>query len=103
MTEFAHTYKNSTEAFHKFALKETAAFTIVLHKANGEVCTVDSDELPAYADTNSAIDAAMFSIKSYDDSCDVYHYGEYYGTAEYVDMTPNSWFSSMQVVFSMPC
>lgn len=103
MTHFAHTYKNSTEAFKNFAINESVAFTLVLHRADGVIQTVDSNELPAYADADRATSAAMFAISDYDDSCDVYHFGEYYGTAEYVDTTPNSWFDHMEVVFSMAC
>ena len=103
MTEFAHTYQSVTDCASKFVPSEDAEFTLVLYLADGSVKTVDSNELPAYADEDKATSAAMFSVSDYDDSCDVYHFGEYYGTAEYVDMAPNSWFSSMQVVFSMPC
>jgi hypothetical protein len=103
MTTFAHTYENSAEAFKNSAIYESAAFTLVLHRADGKIQTVDSNELPAYADSDRAIDAAMFAISDYDDSCDVYHFGEYYGTAEYVDTArEGSFFRSFQVMFSMP-
>ena len=98
MTEFAHTY----DSISKVTLYESAAFTLILHRADGKVQTVNSNEVPAYADEDSAIRAAMFAVKDYDDSCDVYHFGAYHGTAEYVDMTPESWFDHMEVVFSMP-
>lgn len=102
MTEFAHTYKNVVECASNFVPSDDAEFTLVLYMADGGVKTVDSNELPAYADENRATSAAMFAVKDLEDSCDVYHYGGYYGTAEYVDMNPESWFSSIQVVFSMP-
>ena len=102
MTEFAHTYDSVTDCASKFVPSENVAFTLVCYLADGKVKTVDSNEVPAYEDEQNATSAALFAISDYEDTCDVYHYGELYGTAEYVDMTPNSWFSSMQAVFSMP-
>lgn len=102
MTEFAHIYKGVAECASSFTPSEDAKFTLVLYKADGGVQTVDSNELPAYANEDVAKSAAMFAVKDYEDTCDVYHYGEYFGTAEYVDMNPESWFSSQQLVFSMP-
>lgn len=98
MTEFAHIYDSPSKA----TINEDAAFTLVHHCADGKVQTVDSNEVPAYASEEIATSAAMSAVDGYDDSCDVYHFGAYHGTAEYVDMNPESWFSCMQLVFSMP-
>lgn len=99
MTKFANTY----DSISKATINENAEFTLILHRSDGKVQTVDSIELPAYKDEERAISAAMFAISDYDDSCDVYHFGEYYGTAEYVDTArEGSFFRSFQVVFSMP-
>ena len=101
MTEFAHTYKNVTEASEKAVIDINAAFTLICHRANGEVLIVNSNESPALSDENTAVMAAMNSISDYDDFCDVFNYGMEYGTAGYCDMTPTSRYSDMQVVFSM--
>lgn len=103
MTEFAHRYASHDEAADKFRIREGAASTLILHRADGTVHTVDSDEMPAITDLNRAIDKAMFAVEGYEDHCDLYRFGGYWGTAEYVDLTPNSWFSRMEVVFSEPC
>lgn len=103
MTEFAHTYSSVADCASKFVPSADVAFTLVNYCADGKVQAVDSNELPSIKTEDGAISAAMFAVSDYDDSCDVYPFGEYCGTAEYVDMTPNSWFDSMQVVFSMPC
>lgn len=103
MTEFAHTYKSVTECASSFVPSNDVDFTLVRYAEDGSVQTVDSTEIPTYKDEDSAINAAMFSVKDHDDTCDVYHFGELFGTAEYTNMNPNSWFSNMQVVFSQPC
>ena len=97
--EFAHTHKSLSEV----TIDPKAAFTLILHKADGTIETMDSNEARFLNDEDDAISKAIFAVKSYDDYCDVFHYGEEFGTAEYVDMTPNSWFSRMQLVFSTPC
>lgn len=100
MTEFAH--KFSTKYAHTHAIIDVEAkFTLILRKSDC-VYVVDSNDCPAYEDEESAISAAMFAVKDHDDECDVLHWGEYFGTAKYVDMTTESWFSSEQVVFSQP-
>jgi len=96
--EFAHIHKSLSEV----TIDPKAAFTLVLHKANGAIETMDSNDTSFLNFEDHAIDKAMFAVKDYDDHCDVFHYGEEFGTAEYVDMTPNSFFSGMQVVFSTP-
>ena len=103
MTEFTHTYKSVSDCASKFVPNNDVDFTLVLYKADGTVSTVDSNECPAYKDEERAISAAMFSVKNHDDECDVYHFGELYGTAEYVNLNPDSFFSTEQVVFSQPC
>ena len=102
MTEFAHTYKDITEAEKGLSNSISADFLLIKHCKDFSIQTVDSNELPYIKSEDNAVSAAMFAISDYDESCDVYHYGEYYGTAEYVDMTPESWFDHMEVVFSMP-
>lgn len=103
MTEFAHEYASHDEAATEFRIREGAASTLTLHRADGTVHAVDSDEMPAIADLDTAISKAMFAVGDYDDHCDLYRFGGYWGTAEYVDLTPDSWFSRMEVVFSEPC
>lgn len=98
MTILAHTHKSLSEV----EIDTSAVFTLVLHKADGSIETMDSNEARFLNNEDDAISRAMFAVKHYDDHCDVFHYGEDFGTAEYVDMTPNSWFSRMQVVFSTP-
>lgn len=100
MTTFAHTYKSASEAAEKATINIDAAFTLICHRANGEVLIVDSSESPALNDEDIAVMEAMNSVSDYEDSCDVFNYGMEYGTAQYLDMTPTSWFSNMQVVFS---
>lgn len=96
--KLAHTYKSLSEV----TIDPSAAFTLVLHKEDGTIETMDSYDARFLNNEDDAISKAMFSVKSHDDHCDVFHYGEEFGTAEYIDMTPNSWFSRMQVVFSTP-
>lgn len=100
MTEFAH--KFSTKYAHTHAIiDDEAKFTLVLRKKD-HILTVDSNECMAYEDEERVISAAMFAVKDYDDECDLFSYGEYFGTAEYVNMNPDSFFSTEQVVFSQP-
>lgn len=84
--EFAHTYKSLSGV----TIDPKAAFTLVLHKSDGTIQTMDSNDTSFLNFEEHAIDKAMFAVKDYDDNCDVFHYGEEFGTAEYVDMTPNS-------------
>lgn len=100
MTEFAHKFSSNYAHTHAI-IDDDAKFTLVLLKGDS-VYVVDSNDVMAYETESNAIDAAMSAVTGYDDICDLYNFGEYYGTAKYVDMTPESWFSRMQVVFSMP-
>lgn len=102
MTEFAHTYKSVADCASKFVPSNDVDFTLVLYRADGTVSTVDSKECTAYKDEDMAISAAMFAVKDNQDNCDVYHFGELHGTAEYVNLNPDSFFSTEQVVFSQP-
>lgn len=95
MTEFAHTYDNES----KVSVNEDAEFTLVLYQADGKVQTVDSNEMPALKDSDTAIDKAMFAINGHSDHCEVYNYGEYYGKAEYEEVT-HGWFVDTEVMFS---
>lgn len=97
--EFAHIHKSLSDV----TIDPKAAFTLVLHKANGAIETMDSNDTSSLNFEDNAISKAMFAVKDYDDHCDVFHYGEEFGTAGYVDMTPSSFFSRMQVVFSTEC
>ena len=72
---------------------------MVLRKGDG-LYVVSSDDVSAYRDEDNTISAAIFAIKDHADECDVFNWGEYFGTAKYMDMNPNCWFSDMQVVFS---
>lgn len=100
MTEFAH--KFSTKYAHTHAIIDDGAkFTLVLRKKD-HILTVDSNDCKAYEDEDMAISAAMFAVKDHDDECDVFNWGEYFGTAEYVNLNPDSLFSAEQVVFSQP-
>jgi len=100
MTEFAH--KFSTKYAHTHAIiDDEAKFTLILRKSD-HILLIDSNDCKAYEDEDMAISAAMFAVKDHEDECDVYHLGEYFGTAEYVDLNPDSFFSTEQVVFSQP-
>lgn len=103
MTQFAHTYNSVADCASRFVPRADVEFTLVNYCADGKVQVVDSNELPSIKTEEGATSAAMFAVSDYDDSCDVYHFGEYYGTAEYVNMNPSSWFGSWQVVLSTPC
>ena len=92
MTEFAHTYDSESMV----NVNDEAAFTLVLYREDGKVQTVDSNEMPALADSDTAISKAMFAINEYGDYCEVYSYGCYYGKAEYQDY---GWFNT-EVEFS---
>ena len=100
MATFAHTFKSLHEASLSPVVSGKAAYTLVLHRSDGTIEVVNSDELPAIANETNAISMAMNSLNGEDEHCDVFHFGEDFGTAEYLDMTPDSWFSGMQVVFS---
>ena len=97
MTEFAHTNREIA------IIDVDADYTLVRYRKNGRYDIVDSNDLAYLKDENMAVMAAMNAVSDYDEHCDVIHFGEHLGTAEYVDMTPSSFFSSMQVVYSTPC
>lgn len=99
--EFAH--KFSTKYAHTHSIiDDEAKFTLILRKSD-HILAVDSNDCKAYENEDEAISVAMFAVKDHDDECDVYHWGEYFGTAEYVNLNPDSFFSTEQVVFSQPC
>ena len=94
MIEFTH--KNCSVA----TIDNTAKYTLVRYKKNGKCDIVSSKELKHLEDEILATLDAMDSVKDYEESCDLFYFGEYVGTAKYVDLNPNSWFSNMQIVFS---
>jgi hypothetical protein len=99
MTIFAHTYKSHDEVAADMSVDLAGAkYALVYHHEDGSVETVTSDEMPALKDKNVAITKALFAVKGGNDTCDLYNYGDFYGTAEYAKVNPDSWFST--VVFS---
>ena len=95
---FAHTYRTCEEAEKGFEASLDAKFALVLHKADGTIETVDSNEYPAYCDEGEAVSAAMFAIVEDGESCDVIHCGEYFGTAEFIE--GSGFFASRRFVYS---
>lgn len=99
MATFARTHQSISD----ITISDEAEFTLVLYRSDGMLETVDSTEMFALKDESIAIGMAMSAIREETDYCDVYHYGGIHGTAEYLDLTPDSWFSSAQVVYSVAC
>lgn len=93
-----HAYQNANQA----TIHDDSAYALILHKTDGTVETIDTHDTMVLEHERVAVTMAMSAVRDEHDVCDVYHFGDYYGTAHYVDMTPNSWFSRMEVVFSRP-